>query len=51
MDRAGARWWPILGSVYLVVAVKRVQGVRLLGPSWKPRRSPAATPVAVANRG
>jgi SAM-dependent methyltransferase len=50
MDRAGARWWPILGAVYFVVAVKRVQGVRLLGPSWKPRRSSAAAPVAVANR-
>jgi hypothetical protein len=50
MDHAGARWWPILGAVYFVVAVKRVRGVRLLGPSWKPRRSPAAAPVPVANR-
>jgi SAM-dependent methyltransferase len=50
MDRAGARWWPILGAVYFVVAVKRVQGMRLLGPSWKPRRSLATAPVAVANR-
>ena len=23
MDRAGARWWPIFGSVYFFVAVKR----------------------------
>ena len=49
MDRAGARWWPIFGAVYFVVAVKRVRGVRLLGPSWKPRRavaSPSAVPVA-----
>jgi SAM-dependent methyltransferase len=50
VDRAGARWWPILGAVYFVVAVKRVRGVRLLGPSWKPRRAPAAAPVPVANR-
>lgn len=50
MDRAGARWWPILGAVYFVVAVKRVRGVRLLGPSWKPRRARAAAPVPVANR-
>ncbi len=50
MDRAGARWWPILGSVYVFVAVKRVRGMRLLGPSWKPRRVAAAAPVSVANR-
>lgn len=50
MDRTGARWWPILGAVYFVVAVKRVRGVRLLGPSWKPRRAPATAPVQVASR-
>ena len=50
VDRAGARWWPILGAVYVFVAVKRVRGVRLLGPSWKPRRMGAAAPVSVANR-
>jgi SAM-dependent methyltransferase len=50
MDRTGARWWPILGAVYFVVAVKRVRGVRLLGPSWKPRHAPATAPVPVAHR-
>lgn len=51
MDPAGARWWSIFGAVYFFVAVKRVRGVRLLGPSWKPRRIHAAAPVSVANRG
>lgn len=50
MDQAGPRWWPIFGSVYFQVAVKRVRGMRLLGPAWKPRRSPATAPVSVANR-
>ena len=51
MDNAGARYWPIFGAVYFVVAVKRVRGVRLLGPAWKPRRAGAtASPVPVANR-
>ncbi len=50
LDRAGARWWPIFGAVYFVVAVKRVRGMRLLGPAWKPRRAPSAAPVSVANR-
>lgn len=50
LDRAGARWWPIFGAVYFVVAVKRVRGMRLLGPAWKPRRATSAAPVSVANR-
>jgi SAM-dependent methyltransferase len=50
MDRAGARWWPIFGAVYFVVAVKRVRGMRLLGPAWKPRRTASPAPVPVANR-
>jgi SAM-dependent methyltransferase len=30
-ERIGERWWPVLGSVYLLVAVKRVRGMRLVG--------------------
>ena len=50
LDRAGARWWPIFGAVYFVVAVKRVRGMRLLGPAWKPRRVTSAAPVSVTHR-
>ena len=50
MDKAGARWWPIFGAVYCLVAVKRVRGVRLLEPSWKTRSPVAAAPAAVANK-
>lgn len=50
MDSAGARWWPIFGAVYFAVAVKRVRGVRLLGPAWKPRRATASAPVVATNR-
>jgi SAM-dependent methyltransferase len=48
MDRVGARWWPILGAGYFLVAVKRVRGMRLLGPAWKtvPPRSAGSVPVA-----
>ena len=49
MDKAGARWWPIFGAVYFLVAVKRVRGMRLLEPGWKTRKSVAAAPAAVAN--
>lgn len=50
MDKAGARWWPIFGAVYFLVAVKRVQGVRLLEPAWRSRKAVAAAPAVVANR-
>jgi len=50
MDTAGDRWWPILGAVYFVVAVKRVRGMRLLGPAWKTSKSVAGKPVSVANQ-
>jgi SAM-dependent methyltransferase len=50
MDRAGERWWPILGAVYFLVAVKRVRGMRMVGPAWKATPSRAGAPVSVANR-
>ena len=33
LERAGDRWWPVCGAVYLVCAVKRVRGMRLVGHS------------------
>ena len=50
MDRVGARWWPIFGSSYFIVAVKRVRGVRLKGVSWKTAPVSVARPISVANR-
>ncbi len=50
MDLAGARWWPIFGAVYFLVATKRVRGMRLLEPAWKNRTARAAAPAVVANR-
>jgi SAM-dependent methyltransferase len=49
MDRLGARWWPIFGGAYFLVAVKRVRGVRLMSPGWKPVKSLANAPVSIAN--
>lgn len=50
MDRVGRRWWPILGAGYFVVAVKRVRGMRLLEPGWKPVNGKAAASVPLARR-
>jgi hypothetical protein len=34
-EAAGNRWWPVCGAVYVVSAVKRVAGMRLITPRWK----------------
>jgi len=39
MEKAGARWWPILGGVYVVRAVKRVHGMRVITPAWRKERA------------
>ena len=36
LDAAGDRWWPFAGGVYLLQAVKRVRGMRVITPSWRP---------------
>ena len=50
MDKAGARWWPIFGAAYFLVAVKRVRGMRLLGPRWKKAPARPSKSVSIANR-
>jgi SAM-dependent methyltransferase len=48
MDKLGANWWPILGAAYVIVAVKKVQGSRILGATWKRRRPQAKAAVTIA---
>lgn len=50
MDGIGDRWWPVLGSVYFLQAVKRVRGMRLVGLVRKGRRQGAAAPAVAVNR-
>ena len=50
LDRLGARWWPVLGAAYLVVAVKKVRGTRLLGARWKAAPVRAASPAVAGQR-
>jgi len=35
MEKAGDRWWPIAGGIYVVRAVKRTFGMRLVMPRWR----------------
>lgn len=50
LDRTGSRWWPIFGAAYVVVAVKRVRGMRRLEALNRVRKSPTTVP-ATASRG
>jgi SAM-dependent methyltransferase len=45
MDSLGSHWWPVLGAVYCLVAVKRVRGMRLVGLARNERVAPSAAPV------
>lgn len=41
MDDAGDRWWPVMGGVYVVQAIKRQHGMRLIMPKWRDRMARA----------
>jgi SAM-dependent methyltransferase len=52
MERAGDRWWPVCGAVYMVSAIKRVNGLRLVGTIKKERRvAPASLPATAHSSG
>jgi len=38
LEPLGSRWWPVLGAVYALSAVKRVRGMRLVGLARDPGR-------------
>jgi SAM-dependent methyltransferase len=50
LDRLGPKWWPILGGAYVIVAVKKVQGGRILGASWKNKRVQPKAAVTLAQK-
>lgn len=41
LEAAGDRWWPFLGAVYVLQAIKRQHGLRLVTPKWKDRMARA----------
>ncbi|MFZ5521313.1 MAG: class I SAM-dependent methyltransferase [Pseudomonadota bacterium] len=50
MERVGERWWPVLGGVYFIVAVKRVRGMRLVGKLKRAKAATHAAPAVLTNR-
>ena len=52
LEPMGNRWWPIFGAVFLVSAIKRQQGIRLVGkaPIKLIPAIPKLNPVAERNK-
>jgi SAM-dependent methyltransferase len=50
MEKAGARWWPIAGGLYVIRAIKRVHGVRLVTPTWRQERARRRAVAAVPSQ-
>ncbi len=50
MEKAGNRWWPYLGALYIVQAIKRVKGMRLIGPVLEKRSARVQQAVPATNR-
>jgi SAM-dependent methyltransferase len=50
MEKAGARWWPIAGGVYVVRAIKRVHGMRVVTPAWRRERARRRALAAIPQR-
>lgn len=50
MESAGDRWWPVCGAVYAVSAVKRVEGIKIIGPAWKDKRQRMRSAAVVTGR-
>src|SRR6266850_2867754 len=50
MEPAGDRWWAVGGAVYLLQAIKRVHGMRLLTPAWQEQKDAREKALATAKR-
>jgi SAM-dependent methyltransferase len=50
MEPAGDRWWAVGGAVYLLQAIKRVRGMRLLTPAWQEKAAREKSLIAAAKR-
>jgi len=47
LEAAGDRWWSFAGGVYMLRAIKRVRGMRMIMPDWNQKKAPAKafTPI------
>lgn len=50
MEPVGDRWWAVGGAVYMLQAIKRVRGMRLLTPAWQEKTAREKALIAAAKR-
>jgi SAM-dependent methyltransferase len=50
MEPAGDRWWAVGGAVYMLQAIKRVRGMRVLTPAWQEQKDAREKSLAAAKR-
>ena len=50
MEPAGDRWWAVGGAVYMLQAIKRVRGMRLITPAWQEKNAREKGVIATAKR-
>jgi hypothetical protein len=50
MEPAGDRWWAVGGAVYMLQAIKRVRGMRLITPAWQEKSARDKALIATAKR-
>ncbi len=50
MEPAGDRWWAVGGAVYMLQAIKRVRGMRLITPAWQEKRAREKALATAAKR-
>jgi SAM-dependent methyltransferase len=51
MDAAGDRWWHFAGGAYMLQAVKRVRGMRLIMPDWRAQVRPKKAMAPISRHG
>lgn len=50
LEKAGNRWWPNFGAVYIIQAIKRVKGVHLLEAFQTQKKTAPVNSIPVANK-
>ena len=50
MNKAGNRWWPAAGAVYILSAKKYTVNMRLIGPAWRRKKRGERRAATVAQK-
>jgi SAM-dependent methyltransferase len=50
MEPAGDRWWAVGGAVYMLQAIKRVRGMRLITPAWQEKSAREKALIAATKK-